>query len=285
MAAEDSSCAGFGGVGPAPSTDRVPSSTGWVSSAIGVPSVSALLRPTPSTRPRAAATRGRRRSASISSTRVPVRASDPASCTTVVVLPSDSSALVTMITRGWLSTETNRRLASSRPKLSASGEPGAGTAPVLRTASSSGTPPRAGAAAATAAAASLRTVVSVRSRSTAASAPSSRPRTSPAPASAGQPTEDGVLGRSGAAMMETVIGTPVDPLLSSSPSIVPNCWITASAVRCARMGAGSVTDTSSTTVPGTTSAWMRSVSCPGVIGSPSSSTTRVASSRLTSSWA
>jgi len=105
-----SSSAGFGGSGPAAKTSSPLTPHGCRTSLNCASPIRTVVRPTPPSTFRYLATFGRRRSASISSTRSPPAASVEAVLIAVVVLPSPGIEDVTTIERLPWSSPRNCRL-------------------------------------------------------------------------------------------------------------------------------------------------------------------------------
>ena len=100
MRGEDSSSDGLGGIGPEVTRSKPCSGAVTMALAIGSREVSRSVSPRTLARPASRCRDGRRKSASISKVRMPMRAKPTAMATLVVLLPSPACALVTAINLG-----------------------------------------------------------------------------------------------------------------------------------------------------------------------------------------
>ncbi len=166
------------------------------------------MSPTDRSRPRMSATLGRRRSASITSTRWPADATTSARFTSVVVLPSAGSELVTTMTLRGLSTSTNCRFVRSCRNASDRGDCGSSSTISGRfgTFASNATVPRLGAPDAARSCSGDFTDVSSAFRASAAPMPTARPASRPSASSTGSPAEDGAVGTAARCTTRTATG-------------------------------------------------------------------------------
>ncbi|MBT9154741.1 MAG: hypothetical protein DDT39_01420 [Firmicutes bacterium] len=107
MREEPSTSAGFGGMGPEVITRKLGTPTSRRAISGATLCVSKLVRPTGLLSLKILCKVGRRRSASISTTLLPVWAKAIAKLAVVVDLPSLGAALVTRIVLTWVSSEAN----------------------------------------------------------------------------------------------------------------------------------------------------------------------------------
>src|ERR1039458_1872654 len=116
MTVEPSNSAGCGGIGPAGKIHKFGTSVnGTTTSSNLSPPLMRVLRPPRDRKPNSLSMPGRRRSASISNTRLPRSAKTSAEFALIVVFPSCGKALVTRITLGGPPYE-ERRIAVRRDR-------------------------------------------------------------------------------------------------------------------------------------------------------------------------